>query len=197
MKYQSCLYCENKINRYSLYHLLIEEDSLCIDCRKKLDVKRRKAKIDNLTIEYFYNYDSLFKSILLQYKECYDEALSIVFLYKIDLYIKLRYWNYEVVYIPSTKKKLEERGFNHLELIFDRLGFKKVQGLEMKEDIRQVGKNAKDRKKMLDNYLYKGSNLKNVLIVDDVCTSGSSIIGVLNALKGHYKKAKVLVLSKA
>lgn len=197
MKYQSCLYCENKINRYSLYHLLIEEDSLCIDCRKKLNPKRRKIKIDGITIEYFYDYDSLFKSVLLQYKECYDEALSVIFLYKTDLYIKLRYFNYKVIYIPSTRRKLEERGFDHLELIFDHLGLKKAQGLKMKEDLRQEGKNINERRKMANNYYYDGPELKKVLIIDDVCTSGSTIIGAIKALSKHCKKIKVLVLAKA
>lgn len=192
-----CLYCQKKIDRYTLYSLYIEEDSLCLDCRKKLNLKVRKFQIDDCKAEYLYDYNSLFKSILLQYKECYDEALSICFLYKIDIYLYLKYWNYQILYVPSTKTKIKERGFNHLKLIFEQLGLKEVNGLKMKEEIIQKGKSVADRQKMINNYYYEGSFIKRLLIVDDVYTSGSSLKGVLKAMKSHYKKVKIVLLSRA
>lgn len=197
MMYQKCLFCDRKINRYSLYHLFIEDDLLCLDCRNKLALKIRHYKIDDLAVEYFYDYDSLFKTLLLQYKECYDEALAKVFLYKIDVYIKLKYWDYKIIYVPSSKKKLEERGFNHLRLIFDALDMKEVIGLNSKEELIQEGKSLIDRQKMIGNYYYEGEHLKKVLIIDDISTTGSSLLAVKRALEGHYDKIKALVLAKA
>ena len=195
--YQKCLYCDSKIDRYSLYHLFIEDDLLCLDCRKELALKIRHYKLEDLDVEYFYDYDSLFKTLMLQYKECYDEALAKVFLYKIDVYIKLKYWDYKIIYVPSSKKKLSERGFNHLKLIFDPLNMKEVIGLNSKEELIQEGKSLIERKKMIGNYYYKGENLKKVLIIDDISTTGSSLLAVKKALDGHYDKIKALVLAKA
>lgn len=196
MKYQRCLYCEKNIDRYSLYHLFVEEDHLCLDCRNKLKIKRKKFNIEDMKCESFYKYDSLFKSLLIQYKECFDEALANCFLYKIDIYIKLKYFNYQILYVPSSISKLNERGFNHLELIFNSLGLKKVEGIKMKEDLKQEGKSLLERKKMIDNYIYEGPYIKRLLIVDDVCTSGSSLLGIYKAMKNKAGKIKALVLCK-
>ena len=160
-------------------------------------INRKKFVIDGLKCESFYNYDSLFKTLLLQYKECYDEALKDAFLYKIDVYIKMKYYAYKVVYIPSSKKKIEKRGFDHLRLIFDYLGFKEAGKLILKEDLIQEGKNLKKREKMKSNYLFNGEYHKKILIIDDVCTTGSSLIGAYNALKNYGDDIRAIVLSKA
>lgn len=192
----NCLYCDKKIDRYTFYGVFIEEDKLCLDCRKALMPKRRKTRIDAYPVTYFYQYDLLFKDLLLQYKECYDEALKDVFLYRIALYIKLRYFDYQILYVPSSKRKLETRGFNHLKEIFEPLGFKEVEGLEKREEISQEGKDLSDRKKMLGNFYYTGKEVNKVLIVDDVLTTGSTIRGVIRAMEGKCKVIRVIILAK-
>ena len=191
-----CLFCDKPINKYTLYGIFIEEDFLCLDCRRKLMPKKRKTKIEDMSVEYFYDYDSIFKSILLQYKECYDEALKDVFLYKIDIYLRLKYWNYQIMYVPSSKSKLQERGFNHLRLIYRPLGLKEAKGLRMKEDLIQEGKTYIERKKMVSNYVYEGPKINKLLIVDDVITTGSSLLGVYKIMKGHTNSIKALVMAK-
>ncbi len=192
-----CLYCDEEITRYSLYGLLIEKDRLCLRCRKQMKMKIQEFKLDQLECISFYEYDSLFKTILLQYKECYDEALNEVFLYKIDLLIGLMFIGYKVVYVPSSSYKLELRGFEHLKLIFERMKFKEIKGLEMKKELIQEGKDLAGRKLMQDNYFYDGEYIDKLLIIDDVCTTGSSLIGVYNAFNGKARLIKALILAKA
>ena len=190
-----CLYCDEKIEDYSLYSLIFEEDKLCRNCRDKIKWHHKIFKIDDMEVETFFEYNSLFKSILLQYKECYDEALKDVFLYKIKDYIKIKYLGYKILYVPSSKKKLEERGFNHLKLMFEDLNFKEVEGLRMIKDSSQISKGYSERLKMIDNYIYEGDkNLDKVLIVDDVYTTGSSIKGVYKAIKPYSKAVRTIVL---
>lgn len=192
---RNCLYCDKKINKYTLFHLFIEEDKLCLECRKQLNLKLRTFYLDDLKVSSLYEYDSLFKTLLLQYKECYDEALAPVFLYKIDYLLRLKYLGYKVLYVPSSINKLEKRGFDHLKLIFDYLEFKEVEGLKKKEELCQANKNISDREKMIDNFIYEGEDLNKVLIVDDVCTTGSSLKGVYKAIKGHCKYVEAFVLA--
>ena len=194
--YTKCLYCNENINKYTLYGLLIEHDQLCLSCRSKMKYHHIKFKLDDLEVESFYEYDSLFKDILLQYKECYDEALKDIFLYKIIDYLKLKYADYEILYVPSSKTKIEERGFNHLKNIFEQLGLNEVKGLKMIEDISQFGKNYIERCAMLKNYVYEGQKLNKVLIVDDVFTSGSSLKGVYDVIKKNCRQCKAIVLAK-
>ncbi len=196
MKNMKCLYCDETIKQYSLYSLFIEKDMLCIKCRNKLKPIRRKFNINELEVEYFYDYDSLFKTILLQYKECYDEALKDIFLYRIDDYIKLKYHDYKVVYVPSSEEKLNIRGFNHLKLIYEKLNLEEIEDLYMKEQLIQEGKDGKQRKRMIDNYEYHGPKIKKLLILDDVCTTGSSLYGVYKAFLGKAESIKAIVLGK-
>ena len=189
-----CLFCDEEIDDSDFYNLLIEEDKLCRNCRNKMKYHHGKFKREDLMIEYFYEYNSLFKDILLQYKECYDEALKDVFLYRIGEYIKFRYHGYRILYVPSSKEKTKDRGFNHLKEIFDPLHFEEAKGLRMIEDINQVGKNFNERKKMETNYIYEGERLEKVLIVDDVYTTGSSLMGVYRVVKPFTKHVKAIIL---
>lgn len=93
-----CLYCDG--NKESLFSLLFEKDCLCKECREQLKIKRRIIDLDGVKVETFYEYEGMFKSLLLQYKECLDEALKDVFLYNLEDYLKLKYRGYEILYVP-------------------------------------------------------------------------------------------------
>lgn len=191
-----CLYCDKEISEYTLYDMLIEQDLLCKNCRDKMKYNHTKFHLDELEVESFYEYDSLFRDLLLQYKECYDEALKDIFLYKIEDYIRLKYMGYVIVYVPSSKRKIDERGFNHLKMIFNRLKMKEEKGVKLIKEMNQSGKSFDDRQFMANNYIYEGKRLNKVLIVDDVCTTGSSLRGVYKAIKGNCNVCKAIVLSK-
>lgn len=191
-----CKLCDNNINNISLYELIFERDVLCKECRSKMNFKKRIIKTHVYTITYFYDYNQMFQTLLLQYKECYDEALYDAFLFKIDTYISIKYRNYSLLLAPSSKAKIDKRGFNHLEKIFSRLPLKRVDGLYLREDINQEGKSFFQRQQMMDNYIYKGPKLDKVLIVDDVYTTGSTIKGLYSAIKPYANKIEILVLAK-
>ena len=191
-----CLYCDSIIDKMNIYSLFLKQDELCLKCRDKLKVKRRNIRINDIKIETFYEYNSFFKTLLLQYKECYDEALKDVFLYPISEYLYLKYRGYEIVPVPSSEKKRKLRGFDHLDLIFESSGLKINKGLKMRQELIQEGKMASERRLMKNNYYYEGSHIDRALIVDDVITTGSSIIGAYNALLGVTNSTSVVVLSK-
>ena len=118
-----------------------------------------------------------------------------VFLYKVELLIKLKYLGYKVVYAPSSEDKRNKRGFDHLKLIFDRLGFETVK-VEKKHEYIQEGKSLNERKQMIDNYYYDGEHIDKLLIVDDVCTTGSTLLGIYKAFKCKTNAINALVLAK-
>lgn len=191
-----CKLCDENIDTISLYDILFERDVLCKECRSKMNFKRRIYKFKDLDIEYFYDYNPAFQTLLLQYKECYDEALYDSFLYKIDNYINARYFGYKLLLAPSSKRKKEKRGFDHLEKMFSSVSLKRVKGLKSLKDINQQGKSFFQRSEMEDNYIYEGPKLDKVLIVDDVSTTGSTVRGIYRAIKPYANKVKVLVLAK-
>ena len=190
-----CIYCDKEIGKITFTSLFLEEDSLCPDCRRMLPIKRKCITLDDLKVESFYEYEGMFKSLLLQYKECCDEALKDVFLYGLKDYIRIRYAGYALLFVPSSQKKKQIRGFDHLELIFEDIKLPKAKGLRMKEDLIQEGKNAVERSRMRQNYVYEGELQKKVLIVDDVLTTGSSMIGAYEAIKGKTRHVRALSLA--
>ena len=192
-----CIYCDQEKRKESLKSLFLEEDLLCEKCRKELVIKREVSDLEGLKVETFYEYDGLFRSLLLQYKECYDEALKDVFLYDLHLYLRLHYAGYAIAYVPSTKKKREERGFHHLRGIYGSLGLKEAEGLFFREERTQEGRDRSEREKMKGNMIYAGKRYKKILIADDVMTTGSSLSGAYRALKPYAEEVRAVCLSRA
>lgn len=190
-----CVFCDKEIEKYSFSTLFLKQDLLCVDCRNKMPIKRKIIDYGKIKVEAFYDYNSLFKDILIQYKEAYDEILKDVFMYWLDDYINYRYWNYDILLMPSSEKKLKERGFNHLELIFKNLKQNRVTGLSYKNQLIQEGLNRKQRLKMKDNFIYLGDYHDRVLVLDDVVTTSSSLLGVYEVLRKKVKHIKLLSLA--
>ena len=192
-----CLYCDSEITKINFKTLFIQDDLLCTDCRKKLKINHKYIQLTGLKVETIYNYDEgIFKDLLIQYKECYDEALSNVFLYLLEDYIRIKYHGYKILLVPSCNEKISIRGFNHLRLIYKNCKLPIIDGLKMKNEFTQEGKDFSNRMAMMDNYVYDGDKLDKVLIVDDVVTSGSSIIGCYRAVRPKARKIKAFSLSR-
>lgn len=191
-----CLYCTREINDLQLSALLFRRPLLCQSCRKALQLQHLKTKLEDFELESLYKYDSLFKTLLLQYKECYDEALSPVFLNDWIDYLRFKYHGYQLLYPPISQKKLQERGFDHLFLIFKELKLPIAEGLMMKEERIQEGLDQVQRSLMKDNFCYSGKAIEKLLIVDDVVTTGATIMGIRKAVGSRAKVIKALALAK-
>ena len=168
-----------------------------MECREKLVCKKKVMNINGYDIETFYKYDGMFKNLLIQYKECYDEALADVFLYDLKEYLEIKYFGYTLVFVPSSNLKLNERGFNHLEKMFDTVKLNKSNAINIKQDIIQQGKTKEERKEIIDNYYYVGGYIKKALLVDDVVTTGSSLLASYKAIKPYCGSIKTLALARA
>ena len=116
-----CLYCDKKYQKIRMINLF-EDDPLCAECRKKLKGKIRRTRIEGINVYYLYEYADLFKSALLQYKEVHDEALKEIFIYPYGDIARILLKKYKVLYVPSSKKKYQERNFVPMEKILERYG---------------------------------------------------------------------------
>lgn len=191
-----CLYCDKKYQKIRMINLF-EDDPLCAECRKKLKGKIRRTRLEGINVYYLYEYADLFKNALLQYKEVHDEALKEIFIYPYGDIARILLKKYKVLYVPSSKKKYQERNFVPMEKILERYGAMKYADVLMREELVQANRSLAERKKMIDNYYIpkKIDKRDHILVVDDVLTSGSSLKGVIKAIDNRTKHILIFVLA--
>jgi len=113
-----------------------------------------------------------------------------------DLIIFENFKNPILIPIPLAPKRKKERGFNQAELICKEL-IKLNKNLKLEKDILIKRKdtihqaNIKNRnerlKNLIDSFTVKNSKIiknRNIILIDDVCTTGATLNEAKKALKG-------------
>lgn len=193
-----CKICFCDIKMDSLHYFL--KPCICQQCFNTFDPKLKSFKDNGISYFYIYEYDELIKKLLFQFKGCYDIELKDVFLERFKYLLKLKYHDYTLVPLPSTKSDDELRGFNHVVEIFKTISLPMERCIFKKVDFKQSDLSFKERIKVKDKLGIKdGEKLTNkkILIVDDVITSGSSIKAAIELVSMYHPKTiKVLVLAR-
>jgi ComF family protein len=195
---QRCLLCGNEdMNSLSIANYLFNKDIICDVCRSKMNLKEKIIMIEGIEVRSIYEYNEEMKNLLLQYKEGYDEALKDVFMYKYLNKFKRVYKGYTIVMIPSSNRKIKERGFNHISEIFEKSGYEIVDILQKVTDVSQKDLNYENRLKMKDNIELKEGGIipDKVVLVDDIITTGSSVIGAYRTIEKKCKEIKVFCIA--
>jgi ComF family protein len=138
--------------------------------------------------------------LIFQFKGCFDIDLSIVFLERHLWELKLKYFDYIIIPVPSTKDSDEVRGFNHVVEIFKHLKLKVYSLVEKTENFKQSDLSKEEREKVKSKFKINNGNSvkgKKILIVDDIVTTGSSIKAVYELISEfHPKKIECLTVCK-
>ncbi len=173
---------------------------LCKECFSLLNAKFINYQIGAIHALAVYDYDDHIKNLIYKFKGCYDYELKDVFLFRYINYLKIRYKDYVIVPVPSSKFDDEKRGFNHVVEIYKCLGFKMYEVIKKISKEKQSSKTSKERlkvDKMLVSQNIEQIRDKKVLIVDDIYTTGSTIARTIELVKkGKPKDIKVLVIAK-
>lgn len=151
-----------------------------------------------ITVMSLYLYREDVRTMMIRYKESFDELLHCVFIHPLKMRLQLLYSDYVFVCVPTTKHSIERRGFDHLRLMIE------VAGLKILDDVlhkmpspKQSMQSVKARSEVsqyfhvLDCEVIAG---KKVILVDDVCTTGASLKACYELLKPYCKVIKVLAL---
>ncbi len=140
------------------------------------------------------------KQRIYQFKGCYDYELKNTFLEYFYFYLKLRFFNYVLLPAPSSEISDQKRGFNHAVEMYKILDLKMLNLISKTTDVKQADLSSKERENISQFLTIKNGELltgKNVLIVDDVFTTGSTVKAMINlAKKYNPKRIKILVLCK-
>ena len=192
-----CLMCGMEKGEGDFIDILENDDPLCHTCRSHLTKIKFRMQFHGYKLYTSYLYDDAFAKLLVQYKECFDEALKTVFLYPFRWWLTFRFFGYTVCYLPSSKEKIAKRGFHHLEKMFSTLPLRQLDILEKASDFDQKNCSVDERMKMSDNIVLKKNCVvpKKILLVDDTITTGASMLGALRCLKDNDCKIVIYVVS--
>jgi len=172
-----------------------EGNFLCYSCFKKLSFNTKQAK-NNLLIASYYK-DPLIKLLIHQYKYNFikdlAKPLGMLMVKKIkNQNIK----NSILIPVPLHKKRLRWRGFNQAELlaqvISQKLNIPIINNLLVRTRYTPPQakiKNANQRKENIKQAFQLNLNFKNnlenkkIILIDDICTTGSTLDECTEVLK--------------
>jgi ComF family protein len=107
--------------------------------------------------------------------------------------------------VPTASSRVRQRGFDHTKLISSHLAnhllMQKVDCLGRNSNIRQFGANRTNRLKQMQNEFYVNKDIivegKNILLVDDVVTTGATLSSCAAILKkAGAKSVKAIVFTQ-
>lgn len=186
---------EDLYHKVSIFDYFTYQDIICSSCRRKMIEKKKWEKLEDLDIFCIYEYDSFMESLLFQFKEGRDIALKHVFLHPYVSYIEKMFKDYTIIYIPSYKEHTKGRGFFPLEEMWEEINLPKIHLFEKKEDYKQSSMSYENRNKIKNKIKKNGKiPLGKILLVDDVITSGNTLLSVYEILKKENIEMKALVL---
>ncbi|MGM9874207.1 MAG: ComF family protein [Bacilli bacterium] len=195
-----CEICLSTFKSNLFTFIFAHSSKICPSCLTKMNPKFFKFKFENIQCLSIYEYDDFIKELLFQFKGCYDICLKDVFLINYRSYLNFLFSNYILICAPSSKEDDLDRGFNHVQEMFKVMKNKQIN-IIFKDIIKRQVDVSKEERKNIYKYLRieNGEMLtnKNVLIVDDVFTTGSTVKAMINLIKPYSpKKIKVLVMAK-
>lgn len=164
-----------------------------------LDVRFNVKEIDGITYISIFTYDEQFKTLLFNLKGLKDIVLAPLFLERYIPYFRVRFFNYYLVPAPSTLDSDKTRGFNHVIEIFRPLKRPFLLLFEKKATFKQSDLHYEARQKVGDKLRVKeGEKVKgkNILIIDDIKTTGATIKAMIKLIK-PFKPRKIAVLTLA
>lgn len=156
-----------------------------------------------------YEYKGLVRKCIMRskYKAKLFAPLKVLSQEAADIASKCdqEYEGFVVVPIPLSKKRVRERGFNQAGIIAQAVArrFALVLGEELlvrgRETAAQHKKTRQDRFKSMRDAFQPGKGVKNmkILLVDDICTTGATLLEASRTLlEAEAKEVKCFTLAK-
>ncbi len=163
-------------------------------------------------VYYFYYYNDVIHSLIAEIK--YEGRKQLI-KYVIDLILQSKEFkniNFSdiqfITFVPLHKNKAAIRGFNQSQLLAQELSkILNIPCIEILEKHRQTKNQANlDRQERLSNLenafsinpnLTKDLDVNSILIIDDICSTGTTLNECAKAIKKFYTNTKIYGLCLA
>lgn len=174
----------------TLIDVFSTEDVLCKECRNSLKKVERWVDVNGMKVYAYYEFDEKMSTLFHRYKEAHDQALGKLFLHPVHKTFDKQFKGKTIVCVPSSKKKREERGFMTLHMILGESRLVRVDVLEKLSDEKQSLRSAEKRREIKHEMNLTNPMLvegKDILLFDDIVTTGSSMLACSGLLEKHTR----------
>lgn len=174
-----------KVCRYCQHPLLSEKETICSDCQEWLN----KYPEHYLNHQSIFQYNDFFKEWIRDYKYLGDIRQASVMVPIIQEYYQ-KYPYYIWTYLPSSPINYQKRGFNQMKVLFDlaNIPYEELFEYQSHQAVQsQAKKNKQERLNLEQPFRLIKTELEhnNILIVDDVYTTGTTLIRAKELLFQH------------
>lgn len=183
--------------RQSVFAFLKQEACLCGECQRQLKLLNVMASLEGVKLHILYEYNEFLENMLFQFKEGRDLALAEVFFQPFLAKLSDRFRHWTLVLLPSGKEKSLERGFLPLREMLKNCPLPQIEPFYKEKDHKQSLQSFENRKAISQVIKRKPNEWlpdKKLLLIDDVCTSGSTLLWAYHLLQEHTMKIEALVL---
>lgn len=171
---------------------------MCGECRNQLAPLGKQVIMEGLPISMLYTYNTFIENMIFQFKEGRDIALRKVFFHEVMQEINDKYRHYTVILMPSSKEKMIERGFLPVKEMLQECKLPILEPFYKRVNHKQSLQNMKNRA-LISQVIQRKRDVslpaKPLLLIDDVCTSGSTLLCAYHKLQPHTYKIEALVLA--
>lgn len=155
---------------------ITEHKKICAQCKEFLESNIHHFLTSNRSI-FLYNPEM--KIWMNRYKFYGDVTLATMFITDLREYYEKYFKRFKIIVpIPLSEERLQERGFNQVEVLAELAGFKLTKCLKRVHTERQSKLNRTERLNREQIFsFYGGEKFQNVpiLILDDVYTTGKTV----------------------
>lgn len=163
---------------------------ICKSCMRKiqnLNLKKELFKINNKPIYCVspFKYEGLIRKSILKFKFKGKMSHAAFFAYMMSQTINKYYSNLDLVtFVPISSERKIKRKFDQSEILSEKIS--KIINVPLKSTLEKMADNAEQHnlernereKNILNVYNVIGKNDikgKNILLIDDVCTTGNTL----------------------
>lgn len=189
----NCVCCGQKPSDNLIY--------LCYNCFEKLIRQKSLNKVSDTY--YLWPYTTEFRKMLLEYKNNSVLAIGRIIAGLIEEEIFYVIYKEEIDYVipvPINYRREQTRGFNQTEEILSNLNYSFVKSSRVKNTKKMfkiLDKNKREKNIKNSFKLNKELSGKNILIFDDIITTGATIEEFKRELLKNNEVNKIIVFSLA